>query len=114
MFHFNKQTFFLVPTSFTKDNMEFNIFNEHGDLIGTTIRGISKGFVTTLEKEKLESYLLDESLKLEAEIKFLKEFGLQVSEAGLLNISCEEIFDIMEEKWLIPMEVMDEVLGCYL
>lgn len=114
MIRYQNQTFFLVPTALTKEDTEFNIFNASGEVIGTTVQGISKGSYSEEEKDKLENFLIDESLKLEAELKFQKEFNLSVSQSSMLDITADRILDIMYKKWSIPMEVMDDVLGTYL
>lgn len=114
MIRYQNQTFFLVPTAITKDDTEFNVFNDCGELVGTNMQGISKGVYSEEQREKLENFLIDESLKLEAELKFQKQFNIAVSESSTLNLSASEILDIMYSKWSVSMEVMDEVLGTYL
>lgn len=110
MFRYENHTFFLVPTSLSKQDTEFNIFNDAGEMIGTTIQGIAHGRFSPDIKEKIEDYLIEESLKLEAQLKFQREFNIPIHESSQLELSPTQIMDIMDSKWSIPVDVIDGML----
>lgn len=103
--------FFLVPKNFDKSNMDFSIFDELGAYIGSIEGGIKLSDISENEKDYIESNLEDISSKIEASLKFQRQFGIPVERARELNLDAEEIIDIMEENWRMSVAVMDEVLG---
>jgi hypothetical protein len=99
-----------------KHDMNFGIYLD-GELIGTTMFGVpewDRYFETSEEKNEFLSLLDAEAQKEEAALKFKRQFGVSIEDAGKLNFTAIEIIDLMEEKWNVPVEVMDEVLGTYI
>ncbi|MFP3391786.1 hypothetical protein [Brevibacillus sp. SIMBA_040] len=113
---FKDRNFFLEPTKLDKHDMNFEIYSQFGELIGTTIYGIQKDDLFSSEKEQDDfmNFLDIEAHKIEAGLKFAHEFGIPVEQANTLNLSSVKIIDIMGSKWSIPVEIMDEVLDTYL
>ncbi|MGG1663397.1 hypothetical protein [Brevibacillus sp. NRS-1366] len=59
------------------------------------------------------NWLEIEAHKEEATMKFAYEFNLPVEQANQLELSAVEIMDIMNRKWSISIEIMDQVLDNY-
>ncbi|MFC0212109.1 hypothetical protein ACFFK0_06510 [Paenibacillus chartarius] len=93
-------------------DMSFGIYI-NGELVGSTIYGIpewEKIFSSEEEKDAF-MYAADiEAHKEEARMKFEHEFGLAVEQADQLELSNDEIAEIMEERWSIPHQVMSAIL----
>ncbi|WP_340392849.1 hypothetical protein [Paenibacillus sp. FSL E2-0190] len=107
---YKKEYFFLTPVNFDKFDMEFSIYSLGGERIGSTIFGIQKTanpFPSEAEADEFMEWLQVEAHKIEAELKFVREFNRTIEQADDLNLSTVEIMDIMESKWSIPVEVMD-------
>lgn len=105
------KSYFLVPKNFDKKNMDFSIFDEMGAFIGSIEGGIKLSGISDEEKDFIESSLLDVSSKMEASLKFQRQFGIPIERVKELNLDAEDIIDIMEDNWCISVSVMDEVLG---
>jgi len=92
--------------------MEFKIYTEDGVYIGTNLTGIQNpSMYSKEEKQLIENFLEIELHKIEAKIKFKKEFGICIENAHSLNLPPHEILERMEQKWFVPIDIMDTVLN---
>lgn len=111
MIIFKKQVFFAVPKSFNERDIEFDIFNSNGEVIGSNFMGISKNTsLTEEERFELEEIIQDTTMELEIELKFVKEYGVELKDWEKLSITKEEILDCMNNKWNIPEELIENLL----
>lgn len=111
MINFDNNYFFIRPISVAKGDMEFEVFSEGGNLMGTNVKGVSKHwFNSQQKKEEFEAIIEWESSVAEAKIRFLKEFHVPAEQWKNINLGLDTIFDIMENKWLISTETIASIL----
>lgn len=111
MLLFEGNYFFVAPKAFAEHDMEFNVFNWCGDLIGTNFKGVNHPeFTDSDRKFQLETLIDSECQKYEAKLKFQQQYNGTIENINSLNLDVQTVIDVMEEKWGIPSEVMDEVL----
>ena len=109
---FQGLNYLLLPINVDCNDMNFNICTERKEFLGTIFTGIHrKDLFKEEEREKLQDFLELEAHKIEAQIKFEKEFGIPISQAKELNISEKDILKLMDVKYSIPTEIMDQVLA---
>lgn len=113
MILFKGKPLFVVPKRITMREIEFNVFDSQGNLLGTNVLGISMNtHYTEQERYELEEFIQDITLDLEVKLKFLKEFGVEISNWESLKKTKEkeEIVNIMSSKWNIPEKLMNRYL----
>ncbi|OLN33840.1 hypothetical protein [Desulfosporosinus metallidurans] len=111
--HMNKY-YFVKPVDFRRHDTEFEVFNSQGLLMGTTVRGISPLFFQTeKERENFEEFILDETMDIQAQVKFLEEYGVYIEEVQSLNLELDTICENMDLKWNIPQGQMQRILTKY-
>lgn len=108
---YENHIFFAVPIACDRCDMEFKIYDEDGVYIGTNFTGIQNpSTYSKEEKQEIENFLETELHKMEAKIKFKKEFDVTIENAHLLDLPPHEILERMEQKWFIPIDIMDTLL----
>lgn len=111
MINYKGDPFFVVPKEFSMRDMEFNIYDEGGRLIGTNVTGIYKStYYTEDEIDELEELIQDFTLELEFNIKFLKEYGVEINNWNYLDEPKEVIINSMLNKWNISENIINKYL----
>ena len=102
---------FAVPKEISTGDIEFNIYDAQGNLLGTNFIGISKNtYYTEEERYELEEFIQDVTIDLEIKIKFVKEYGVEINNWKSLGKSKEEIINLMLSKWNIPEKITSRYL----
>lgn len=97
-----------------RHDTEFEVFTSNGILMGTTVRGISALFFKTEEEREIfEEFILDETMNIQAQVKFLEEYGVYIENVALLNLELDAICENMDLKWNIPQNQMQKLLIQY-
>lgn len=108
---FKASNYWLAPLNIDFFDMNFNICEENGTFLGTVVTGIQRRDLFTEEhREELQTFLEVEAQKIEARMKFEKEFKIQLEKARQLNISEAIILETMYTKYHIPVAIMNKVL----
>ncbi len=111
---YKNMSFSLSPTEeITNHDMSFGIYLD-GELVGHTIYGgiqdWERYFSSEEEKDAFMHFADVEAHKEEARLKFAHQFGLKVEQVDQLNLSNDEIVEIMEERWAIPAQIITAIL----
>ena len=107
----NKMALFAVPKKFSHGDIEFNIYDIQGNLIGTNFKGIRRDLMLSeQERYELEEFIQYMTLELEVKMKFFKEYGVEISNWKSLNLSKEDILECMDIKWNISEKVLLKLL----
>lgn len=115
MLKFNKQYYFVKPVDLTECDTEYEVYSAEGLFMGTTILGVNPIFFNDkAERNAFEEFLLDETMGIQAQVKFLKEYRVPIEEVSSLNQSVEVICRTMDSQWGIPYSVMERYLAQYL
>lgn len=108
MFFYKRSPIFVTPKEFSKNDVEFNIYDIQGNYLGTNIAGINKCVqYTEDEKLELEEIIQDYTIKLEINMKFMMEFGVEVENWKKLNKTKDSIVDILVDKWNLSEEMVN-------
>lgn len=111
MITFKNKIYFVSPKSFRNGDIEFNIMNDCGQIVGTNFTGINAdAFSTDADRQSFEEMILEKTMVMEFEMKFLREFKATLENWASLNISKSEIIDIMDANWYINPEVTAALL----
>jgi len=106
--------YFVKPVDLNRHDTEFEVFTSNGMLMGTTVRGISALFFKTEEEREIfEEFILDETMRVQAQLKFLEEYGIYIQEVQSLNLELASICENMDFKWNIPQGQMRKLLTQY-
>lgn len=112
MIFYKGKPLFAVPKKISTGDIEFNIYDAQGNLLGTNFIGISKNtYYTEKERYELEEFIQDLTIDLEIKIKFTKEYGVEINNWESLKKSKEEIINLMLNKWNIPEKTTSRYLG---
>lgn len=111
MFFYKNKPIFVVPKEFSIRDMEFNVYDDIGNLIGTNFEGILQNtYYTEQERYELEELIQDIALELEVNIKFAKQYGVKLKDWKTLNIPKEVIINSMSREWNITEKIMNRYL----
>ena len=115
MLNFRGKSYFLVPKSFGSSDIEFNIFNKSGKLLGTNFTSIGLNeFDSAEEKNEFDEFILDYTTDIEINLKFEEEFKIRLqdynNDKSLIPLTIEEIVEIMDSRWNIHPPTMTKTL----
>lgn len=100
MIVFKEKAFFVVPKEFCFGDIEFNVFNSNGEIVGTNFLGIRKeSYLSEVERFELEEIIENATRKMEHELKFMKEYGAKLDNWESLAIPKKDILRVMWDKW---------------
>lgn len=111
MILYKNTVLFAVPKKFSHRDIEFNIYDIQGNLIGTNFEGIRRDLMLSeQERYELEEFIQDMTLELEVKMKFFKEYGVEISNWKSLSLSKEDILECMDIKWNISEKALLKLL----
>lgn len=102
---FKENYYFIVPVTKNTQDMDFNVYNEDGDLYGSMINLLTNKLPEYSEVflEKLEQYCLATELT----IKSKDILGIDIKES-IKTKSSDEVIDILANKLNFPYETIVE------
>ena len=108
MITFKDDIYFLHLKELTDTDLEFNVTDSTGEIIGTSLTTLATGLINEDEIIHLDKIIENKCNQCEVEIRFKQEYKKDLQNLKLTAVSRDEIIDNLSKKWLLASNILNE------